>query len=127
MGTSGSLSTWIRAPCPKAEVGAGGKWLGGCTVNVLSLKHPSAWLPLAMSLAAMALVLGHVALFGIVRQADEGAAARIFQLIMVAQAPIIAFFALRWLPRSPKETMLVLALQAGAWLAPIALVAWLES
>jgi hypothetical protein len=80
-----------------------------------------------MSLAAMVLVVGHVALFGVVRQADEGAAARIFQLIMVAQAPIIAFFALRWLPRSPKETMLVLALQAGAWLMPIALVAWLES
>jgi hypothetical protein len=37
-----------------------------------SIKHPSAWIPLAMSLAALALVLGSVALFGVVRKADEG-------------------------------------------------------
>ena len=80
-----------------------------------------------MSLAALALVLSHVAVFGIVRQADEGAAARIFQLIMVAQIPIVIFFALRWLPRCPKEALLVLALQGGAWLAPIALVVRLEN
>ncbi len=95
-------------------------------MNVLRMKHPSAWLPLAMSLAALALVVGYVAVFGIVRQADEGAAARIFQLIMVAQIPIVIYFALRWVPRFPKEALLVLALQAGAWLAPIALVVWLE-
>ena len=89
------------------------------------MKQPSAWLPLAMSLAALALVLGHAAMFGVVHETDEGTAAHIFQLLMAAQVPIVIFFALKWLPRLPRETLLVLALQAGAALAAIAAVAWL--
>ena len=40
--------------------------------NVSPLKQPSVWLPLAMSLAALNLVVGHTAIFGIVHEADEG-------------------------------------------------------
>ena len=80
-------------------------------------RQPSALLPLAMSLAALALVLGHAAVFGVVHQADEGTAAHIFQLLMVGQAPIVAFFAVRWLPRTPMPALQVLALQVGAALA----------
>jgi len=90
------------------------------------LKRPSALLPLAMSLAAIALVPGHVARFGIVRQADEGTAARIFQLLIVAQAPILAFFAIKWLPRATRQALVVLALQVAAALAAVALVIILE-
>ena len=93
-------------------------------MNLLPLKQPSAWLPLAMSLGALALVLGHAAMFGVVHQSDEGTAAHIFQLLMAAQVPIVIFFALKWLPRVPRETLLVLALQAGAALAAMAAVAW---
>jgi hypothetical protein len=39
---------------------------------------------------------------------------------MVAQVPIVAFFALKWLPQNPQSATLVLALQAGAALAAIA-------
>jgi hypothetical protein len=39
---------------------------------------------------------------------------------MAAQVPIVAFFAIKWLPRSPKQALLVLALQAGAVLAALA-------
>jgi glucan phosphoethanolaminetransferase (alkaline phosphatase superfamily) len=92
-------------------------------VNVLPIKQPSAWLPLALSLAALALVLGHAAMFGVVHEADEGTAAHVFQLLMVAQVPIVIYFALKWLPRLPRATLLVLALQAGAALAAIAAVA----
>src|SRR5205809_7380937 len=50
-------------------------------LNISStLRQPSAFLPIAMSLAALALVLGHIALFGITHEADEGAAAHIWQL-----------------------------------------------
>jgi len=94
-------------------------------MTVPSIKQPSGFLPLAMSLAALALVLGNVAIFGVVHEADEGAAAHIFQLLMVVQVPIVAFFAIKWLPRAPKETLRVLALQAGAALAPIAVVFFL--
>jgi hypothetical protein len=78
-----------------------------------------------MSLAALALVLGHAAMFGVVHEADEGTAAHIFQVLMAAQVPIVIFFALKWLPRARREALLVLALQAGAALAAIAAVAWL--
>ena len=78
-----------------------------------------------MSLAALAMALGNAAIFGVVPEADEGAAAHIFQLLMVVQIPIVAFFAIKWLPRAPKETLHVLALQAGAGLAAIAAVFFL--
>jgi len=55
-----------------------------------------------MSFAALALVLGHVAMFGAAREADEGTAAHLFHLLMVAQVPIVAVFAIRWLPRIPR-------------------------
>jgi len=80
---------------------------------------------LAISLAALAIVLGHAAIFGVVHEADEGTAAHIFQLLMVAQVPIVAFFAVKWLPRAPRQTLQVLALQAGAALAAFAAVFFL--
>jgi len=96
-------------------------------MNVQSiLKQPSAFLPLAMSLAALALVLGTVAIFGVVHEADEGAAAHIFQLLITAQIPVVAFFAIRYLPRAPRETLYVLAMQAGAALAAMAHVFFLH-
>ena len=84
------------------------------------LKHPSAFLPVAMSFAALTTVLAHIVMFGIVREADEGAAAHIFQLLMAAQVPVVAFFAIRWLPRTPRQTLQVLALQVVAALAALA-------
>ena len=81
------------------------------------LRKPSAFLPVGMSLAALATVLIYVARFGVARQPDEGTAAHLWQLLMAAQVPIIAFFAIRWLPEAPRQALLVLALQAGAALA----------
>ncbi len=93
----------------------------------IMIKKPSAFLPVVMSLAALALVLGQLALFGPAPQADEGTAAHLWQLLMAVQLPIVAFFALRWLPRSPRQALLVLVLQAGAGLAalaPVFLLHW---
>ncbi len=93
------------------------------------LNKPSAWLPIAMSLAALALVLGYLALFGIAEQppqTDEGAAAHLFQLLMGGQVPIVLFFIIKWLPRMPKQALLVLALQFAAGLAALAPVFFLE-
>jgi len=90
-----------------------------------TIKLPSAWLPLVMSLAGIALVLGHVAMFGIVHEVDEGAAAHIWQILMTTQIPIVAFFAIKWLPQAPKQALPVLALQAGAYLASLAAVFFL--
>jgi len=84
------------------------------------LKKPSAFLPLAMSFAAFATVLIYVAMFGPARQADEGTAAHIWQILMAGQLPIIGFFAVKWLPRTPKEALLVLVLQGSAALMALA-------
>jgi hypothetical protein len=75
-----------------------------------------------MSLAALSLVLGYVAVYGYrgsSQTQDEGAAAHLFQLLMVLQGPIILFFAIKWLPREPREALTVLALQFGAWCAAL--------
>src|SRR5450631_3115478 len=53
------------------------------------VSRPSAFVPLVMSFTALAVVLGHVALFGAVREPDEGAAAHIWQLLMGLQLPIL--------------------------------------
>ena len=91
------------------------------------MRRPSAFLPIAMSLAALALVVWFVATFGVVRQPhDEGGAARLFQLLIAAQVPIVAWFALTWLPRAPRPAALILALQGCAALVAVALVVLLE-
>jgi hypothetical protein len=84
------------------------------------LKRPSAFLPLVMSLGALVTVLVFVALHGTAPQADEGAAAHIWQLLMAAQAPIVLFFAVKWVPQSPRQAVPILALQVGAALAAMA-------
>jgi len=84
------------------------------------MKHPSAFLPVAMSIAALTTVLIFLALHGPAPQADEGAAAHIWQILMAAQVPIIAFFAIKWVPQWPREAGLILGLQAVAALAAIA-------
>jgi hypothetical protein len=89
------------------------------------MKQPSAFLPLAMSLTALAMVLGDVAIYGVVRESDEGAVAHLWQILMAGQMPIVAFFAIKWLPRAPRQTLYVLAQQAGAALASLALVFFL--
>jgi hypothetical protein len=92
-----------------------------------TLRHPSAFLPIAMSLLAVAVVLTHIALGGTVREPDEGTAAHLWQLLMAGQLPIILLFAIRWLPQSPRSALRVLALQAGAAvgaLAPVYLLHW---
>ena len=85
-----------------------------------SIKEPSALLPLIMSLVAIAIVVGHAAVFGIVHEADEGTPAHIFQLLIALQVPIVMFFAVKWLPQAPKQALLILALQGAAVIAAFA-------
>jgi hypothetical protein len=73
-----------------------------------------------MSLIALMLVIGHIAVFGAAREADEGTTAHLWQILMAGQIPVLAFFAIKWLPRAPRQTLYVLALQAGAALASAA-------
>jgi hypothetical protein len=91
------------------------------------LKHPSAFLPVTMSLGALVTVLVFAALHGTAPQADEGAAAHIWQILMAAQVPLVLFFAIKWLPQSPRQAVPILSLQvvaALAAMAPVFLLHW---
>jgi hypothetical protein len=84
------------------------------------LKEPSVYVALALQLAALGLVLGHFAVYGNLHEVDEGAAAHIFQILIVAQAPFVVYFALKWLPRNPAAGLQVLALEAAVVIAAFA-------
>jgi len=73
-----------------------------------------------MSLAALVLVLSHLGLSGAEPTADEGTAAHLFQLLLAGQAPIVAFFAVKWLPRMPAEALMMIGWQAGAAMLALA-------
>jgi hypothetical protein len=84
------------------------------------IKRPSAFLPIAMSLAALVTLFVALVTSGLVRETDEGAAAHIWQLLMGGQIPIVAFFAIKWLPQAPRQALYVLALQVGVAIAALA-------
>ena len=88
------------------------------------LKRPSAFLPVAMSSAALAIVLSYATVVSTARQADEGTAAHLWQLLMAGQLPIVVFFAIKWLPAQPRRALPVLALQIAAALAAMFPVWW---
>jgi len=81
------------------------------------IKQPSAIIPIAVSLAALAMVLSHIALFGVVHEVDEGTAAHLFQLLIGFQISVIAFFAVKWPLRSTRQPLPVMALQTSVALA----------
>ena len=78
-----------------------------------------------MSFVALAMVLIRLAVYGVAPEADEGTPAQVFQLLMVAQVPIVWFFVVTWLPRAPWRTLQVLAIQFVAALLGIMAVVFL--
>jgi hypothetical protein len=76
-------------------------------------RRPSGFLPLAMSSIALLLVVVHVATVGVTPQADEGPEAHLWQLLMVAQLPFIAYVGIRWVPAAPKQGLIVLLTQVA--------------
>ncbi len=89
-------------------------------MDLTLLKKPTAWLPIAMSVSALALVAGSLALYGITRGGDEGAVAHSWQLLMGGQLPLIAYFGLKWLRQAPRRAAPILMLQVAAGIAALA-------
>lgn len=98
-------------------------------------RAPSAWIPIALAGAATALLAGylltgphepHMVLENGVARPDESGTARLWQLLMLLQVPSALFIAAWWLPRDPKRTLAMLALQGAAFLAAAAPVILLE-
>ena len=83
------------------------------TVRAL-MRQPTGYLPVVMSLGALAMIVWFVAVHGVVQQPDEGAQAHLWQLLVAGQVPLVAYFALRWVPRATRPALVLLALQAAA-------------
>lgn len=91
------------------------------------------WLPLVLAGAALALLGGYLITgphpptmvldHGVWRE-DEGVAARLWQLLMLAQLAAIALFLVRWVGRAPRQATFMLALQAAGVIVS-ALPVWL--
>lgn len=96
------------------------------------IRKPTALAPLLMSVAALALIAA--VLFGWMPadpvwkdgRVDEGTSARLFQLLILLQVPVCAVFAVKWLPRAPRQALLVLCLQASAVVVALGTIIWLE-
>ena len=86
-------------------------------MNRSLLRRPSALIPISMSITALGLVLGYAAIFGVARQADEGAVAHLWQLLIAGQLPFAMYFAIKLLPNQPRKGLQVLALQLVAVIA----------
>ncbi|MBI3627134.1 MAG: hypothetical protein HY220_00055 [Candidatus Sungbacteria bacterium] len=87
------------------------------------IKQPSAWVPVALSFAVFAAMLIYIGIAGIpVRETDEGTGAHLFQIWLVLEVLMVAFFALKWLPKMPKSALLVLMLQIAALSLPMSIV-----
>ena len=75
---------------------------------------PTALLPVALALGALLIVLTHIAFFGSAAGPDEGAAAHVWQVLMVAQIPALALFTTKWFHRARRSAFRVLTLQGAA-------------
>lgn len=95
----------------------------------------SAWIPVALAGAAIALLAGHlltgphaptiVVENGIPRQ-DESGTARLWQLLMLLQVPCVLYFAAWWLPKDPRRALAMLGIQGFAFVAAALPVVLLE-
>ena len=89
-------------------------------MNLLLLKRPSDWIPITMSLAATAIVLAHVVMSGPAHEADEETAVHLWQLLIASQLPVVAFFAIKWIPRERRAATAILLLQAAGIVVALA-------
>ncbi len=89
------------------------------------MKMPSAILPLALSLAALSVVLAHAAIFGVTHEKDEGTAAHLWQLLIGGALTVMIFFAAKWMPRATKQALAVLIIVSALMLANFAAVYFL--
>jgi hypothetical protein len=96
-------------------------------------KKPSALIPVVMSLFALVLFFVQVPFqFGMhageATKPYESAVAHLWQFLMAAQFPVIAFFGFRWLRRAPWRAVTDLVVQglvfAAAAVIPVFVFGW---
>jgi hypothetical protein len=88
-----------------------------------TLKQPSAWIPIALTVAILGMM--SLYLFGVLppeASGDEGTMAHIFQLWAVLEFCTIAFFAFKQLGNEPSKAWKIIVLQIVFAVIPFAIV-----
>jgi len=96
-------------------------------MKIWLLKKTSAWLPLLLASVILTMIMANLVLFGVQRQIDEGTPAHIFQLGLVCELVLMAYFAIHWLPHSPRDGRWILVIQVlavAAQCAPVIYFDW---
>ncbi len=86
------------------------------------LRRPSAWIPILIPLLFFAYILICLAFFEIVREKDEGVGGHLFQIWLALEPFMLGFFAIKWLSRMPRQTLIILAIQIAVAILPISVV-----
>jgi len=90
-------------------------------------KKASAIVPVVMSLLALMLVAVQVLIHGLGPEPDEGTLAHLYQLLVVGQIPVVAYFGLRWFRLAPLQGLRVVVAQGfalAAALLPVFMLGW---
>ena len=90
------------------------------------IKCPSAFLPVILSIGALAAVLLQVGILATDADLDIRVPADVWRWLLVGQLPVIAFFAIKWLPRDLRSAVSILALQGTLVLSAVLPVYWLH-
>lgn len=80
-------------------------------MNFSLLNKPSAWIPIVLPIAILAMLLITLKISGLVREEDEGVEAHIFQIWLVLETILMLFFAGKWIPEAPKQALPIFAMQ----------------
>lgn len=78
------------------------------------IKEASAWIPIAISLAATSVLVVQAWKYGVDLEGEPGPTTHIFHLLMAVQLPFVVHFAIRWLRRGSGTALLVFAAQVIA-------------
>ena len=93
------------------------------------IRKPSAFIPIMMSVIAFLFLIIYLVFYGVNdlhQSSDEGTAARIFQLLISGQLPMILYFFFRWFFKKPKQVFWVIILQIISAAIPLFVVYLLE-
>jgi hypothetical protein len=86
-----------------------------------ALKEFSAWVPVAISATCIIMVWQFLTFGGmLVHDQDEGFGARMFQLLITIEIPIIGYFVFTWHRRELIQTVRIFSLQIVALILAIA-------
>jgi hypothetical protein len=75
----------------------------------------------------LVLVAIQISIHGMSPEPDEGALAHLYQLLVIGQIPVIAFFGLRWFRQTPLQGLRVVVAQGFALasaLVPVFVMGW---